>query len=341
VPGAARFRPRLGFLGLGWIGRQRMEAVLAAGGAVAAALADTDSQAVRAAAESAPGAAVCAGLSEMLRQDLDGVVIATPSAMHAEQAIAALERGLAVFCQKPLGRHSAETTRVLEAARRADRRLGVDLSYRHTRAAQRLRGELSAGAIGRPYALELVFHNAYGPDKPWFTDRRLSGGGCLIDLGTHMVDLGMWLTGRRVGRVLSAALRHRGRPLAAANTAVEDFAVAQLELEGGITARLASSWFLPAGCECQFECTVIGTDGALALTNVGGSFYDFRLERRGGTASEALVEPPDDWGGRALVAWTEELGRDPGFDAAAAADDLALAEALDAIYHAGGVRCGS
>jgi predicted dehydrogenase len=101
-------------------------------------------------------------------------VIATPSALHAEQAIAALDRGLAVFCQKPLGRDASETRAVVEAARRADRLLGVDLSYRYTRAAAALRDEVRSGALGEVYAVDLVFHNAYGPDKPWFYDRRLA-----------------------------------------------------------------------------------------------------------------------------------------------------------------------
>ncbi|MCX9146072.1 Gfo/Idh/MocA family oxidoreductase [Erythrobacter sp. WG] len=57
---------------------------------------------------------------------------ATPSALHAEQAIAALERGLAVFCQKPLGRSSAEVRAVIAAAEAAHRLLAVDFSYRHT-----------------------------------------------------------------------------------------------------------------------------------------------------------------------------------------------------------------
>ena len=74
------------------------------------------------------------GLEALLRQDIDAVVIATPSAAHAEQSIAALNAGKAVFCQKPLGRTGPEVAEVVEAAQRADRLLGVDLSYRQTAA---------------------------------------------------------------------------------------------------------------------------------------------------------------------------------------------------------------
>src|SRR5690606_23712639 len=109
------------------------------------------------------GARACEHLGQLLELDLDGIVIATPSALHAEQAIAAFERGVAVFCQKPLGRDAIETQRVVSAARAANRLLGVDLSYRHTRAMQKIREVVRAGGIGAPFAVDLVFHNAYGP----------------------------------------------------------------------------------------------------------------------------------------------------------------------------------
>ena len=78
-------------------------------------------------------------LDDLLDAGVDGVVIATPSAMHAEQSIRALERGAAVFCQKPLGRTAAEVQAVVDAARAADRLLGVDLSYRFTEGMRRIR----------------------------------------------------------------------------------------------------------------------------------------------------------------------------------------------------------
>src|SRR5690606_33434383 len=111
-------RPRLGFLGLGWIGRSRMRGLAAAGLADIVAVADVLPDATRAAAEeSGPGCQACTP-GDLLDMELDGLVIATPSAMHAAQAIAALERGLAVFCQKPLGRNLAEVTAVVDTARR-------------------------------------------------------------------------------------------------------------------------------------------------------------------------------------------------------------------------------
>jgi predicted dehydrogenase len=316
--------PRVGFLGVGWIGRSRMQALLRTGLVTPAGVADVDPE-LR--AHASGGQPAVGTLDELLALGLDGVVIATPSALHAEQAQTALERGVAVFCQKPLGRDASEARAVIDTARRADRLLGVDLSYRHTRAVEALRGVWPE--LGDVYALELSFHNSYGPDKPWFTDPALSGGGCVIDLGTHLADLALWLTGARRAEVQARVLRRHGRAVLAGE--VEDFALAQLELDGGVAVRLACSWFLHAGRDCAIECTAHGTEGSASVRNVGGSFYDLEALRFRGTTAEVLARPPDDWGGRALAAWATRLAEDHGFDPAAE-DHVRTAEVLDAIY---------
>ena len=329
--------PRLGFLGVGWIGRNRMEALARDGLARVAVVADPQAEALAAAADAAPQAERAESLEELLEHELDGIVIATPSALHADQAVAALERGLAVFCQKPLARDTAETRRVLEAARAADRLLAVDLSYRHVEALHAAQAHVASGAIGHLHTIDLIFHNAYGPDKTWFTDPELSGGGCLIDLGTHLVDLAIWLADSVVPFGRSTAIRNNSievetaRALSLHGHAVEDHATAELALGDEVRARVACSWFSSAGRDCVFECTAWGDEGAVSVRNVGGSFYDFRAELWRGTNAETLVEPPDAWGGRAIAAWAERLRSDRSYDPAA--DELELvAETIDTIY---------
>ena len=326
--------PRLGFLGVGWIGRHRMEAIAASGAARVAAVAEPDAAAATKAREAAPGAALVASFDELLDSDLDGVVIATPSALHAEQSIAALERGVAVFCQKPLGRDARETRRVVEAARRAGRSLGVDLSYRFIDGVARIRELIRAGELGHVYAADLVFHNAYGPDKQWFYDPRLSGGGCLIDLGIHLVDLALWALDFPALEGVSGRLFAAGRPLAESPGAVEDYAVARLDLAGGATAQLACSWRLHAGRDAVIGATFYGTRGGASLSNLNGSFFDFAAERFEGTARRALGAEDGggwEWGGRAAVEWARRLAAGEKFDPECERL-VAVAEALDAIY---------
>jgi predicted dehydrogenase len=322
-------RPRVGFLGTGWIGRHRMAAMLATGAIEAAAICDPSPECAGEAAELAPGAEVLPTLAAMLDAGLDGIVIATPSALHAEQSIAALARGLAVFCQKPLGRDAAEAQAVVAAARRAGRLLSVDFSYRYTAAMQAISELVRGGELGQIFAADLVFHNAYGPDKLWFYDRAQSGGGCVIDLGVHLIDLLLWLLDFPALKRVDARLLAGGAP--ADPTAVEDYAVAQLTLGDGVVARLACSWRLPAGQEAVIEASFYGERGGASLRNVGGSFYDFEARRFDGTTSQLLVGPPDDWGGRAAAAWAKRLASDPSFDPAA--ERLVdVVRAIDRIY---------
>jgi predicted dehydrogenase len=296
-------KPRLGFLGVGWIGRSRLDAIAASGLADVAAIADP------ALPDALPS------YEELLEQELDGIVIATPSALHAEQAIAALERGLPVFVQKPVGRTAAEVARVVEAARASDVLLGVDLSYRHAAAFRA--AHAAVREIGEVIAADLVFHNAYGPDKPWFRDPQLAGGGCVIDLGIHLVDLAVWILDLDPRDVRA---RLRGTP-------VETFATAELD-----HVRIACSWDSHAGEDARIEATFLGADGGVRVENVGGSFYDFRCERLTRTSRETLVEPPDEWPGRAAVDWARRVAGGERFDAREGEELVRVARILDRIY---------
>ncbi|WP_114943937.1 Gfo/Idh/MocA family protein [Microvirga calopogonii] len=324
-------RPRIGFLGVGWIGRHRMQAILGTGATEVVAIADPSPETAAEAGKLAPDAQLVSSLDDILALGVDGVVIATPSAMHAEQSIQALERGVAVFCQKPLGRTAAEVESVVDAARRADRLLSVDLSYRFTEGMQRIRDIIDSGELGHIYAVDLVFHNAYGPDKPWFYDPALSGGGCVMDLGVHLVDLALWtLNNPGIGSV-TGKLFAGGAPLKDSASQVEDYAVATVELETGTVVQLACSWRLQAGCDAIISATFYGTQGGLSLRNVNGSFYDFTAERYWGTSRETLTVPPDEWGGRAAADWASRLAAGERFDPAA--EQLVdVAKVLDRIY---------
>jgi predicted dehydrogenase len=318
-------------LGLGWIGRHRLAAIAETGAAKIAVLADANAGAVSEALQLVPDAASATSLDELLAAELDALVIATPSAQHAEQARAALERGCAVFCQKPLGRTAAETRKVVAAGAQADRYLGVDLSYRYIPGMMSIRDLIAAGELGDIFAINLVFHNAYGPDKPWFYDRRLSGGGCLLDLGIHLIDLALWSLGWPVVHSTQGRLFRHGRPLRAGADEVEDYAVASLDVQSGPTIQLACSWHLPAGRDAVIEASFYGTRGGASLTNVNGSFYHFEARRFRGTTSEPLSHADDRWFGQAAVAWLARLVDNRYFDPDAH-HLVEVAEVLDDIY---------
>jgi predicted dehydrogenase len=324
-------RPRIGFLGLGWIGQHRMRALHDSGEAEVVAIADPSTAALDAARAVVPRAEPVSGLPALLDAGLDALVIATPSAQHADQAIAALERGVAVFCQKPLGRDAAEAQRVVDAARAADRALGVDLSYRHTRAVRAVHELVRAGSLGEIFAADLVFHNAYGPDKAWFYDRAQAGGGCVMDLGVHLIDLAFFILGRPKLVDVHSQLFAGGCKLEPRPSQVEDYALATLVFDNGAVARLACSWKAHAGRDCVIEASFHGTRGGASFRNVNGSFYDFTADAMTGTSTRRLVQPPDAWGGAALIEWTRRLRTSGAFDPGALSL-VELARAIDRIY---------
>jgi predicted dehydrogenase len=320
---------RLGFVGLGWIGCNRMEAMLATGKAEAIAIFDPDANCAAEAARIAPAARSVDSFAELLDQRPDGVVIATPSALHANQCIQALAAGASVFCQKPLGRSAVEVEAVLAAARCADRLLGVDLSYRYTAAMQAIREQVRSGALGRIFAADLVFHNAYGPGSSWFWDPQLSGGGCLIDLGIHLVDVALWLLDFPAVEQASGRQFRDGRVPRADE--VEDYALGQFELVDGTNVRIACSWNLSAGSDAIIRATFHGTEGSAEMRNEKGSFFDFTAELFKGRERHALAAPPDDWGGRAAIDWVEKLGAGERF-AGSTTGLLESASLLDRLY---------
>src|SRR5215216_7618989 len=221
-------KPRLGFVGMGWIGRNRLQSIVEAGVAEVAAVHDVQSDVAAEGLKLSPDAVLFSAFEELLKDDVDGVVIATPNRFHAEQAIAALERGIAVFCQKPLGRNAFETRRIVEAARNSDCLLGVDLSYSAIPAMQKVSALVESGELGNVFAVDAKFHNGYGPDKAWFRDFSLSGGGCVLDLGSHLLDLALGPLGfPRVTRV-QTSLFASGELLVKGVEEIEDYGVAMI-----------------------------------------------------------------------------------------------------------------
>jgi predicted dehydrogenase len=324
-------KPRLGFLGTGWIGMNRMKALLEKDICTVAGVCDTLPENAFRAKEATTGAEIYDSLEEMLDASPDGVVIATPSAMHYEQSLLALSKGISVFCQKPLARTAAESRKIIEMARQQDKLLGIDLSYRYTHGMQLIEQLVHAGELGEIYAADLVFHNAYGPDKAWFYSPRLSGGGCLIDLGIHLVDLAMWMMAFPDVKNVSSFLTSEGKVIFDPSATSEDYASAQIETVAGSVIRITCSWNLPAGKDAEIKAAFYGTKASAVFANVNGSFFDFEARLNHGTQSRIISLPPDDWGGRALVDWTKRLRESSGFDEQVSSYEK-VAAVIDSIY---------
>jgi len=324
-------KPRLGFVGTGWIGLNRMKALLEEDKCVVKGIYDTYEDNVLRAQEAASEANVYSCFGELLEDQPDGVVIATPNAFHYEQCMLALKKGIPVFCQKPLARTAYECSDIIDAARLNNKLLGVDLSYRYTHGMQQIKELAKTGELGEIYAVDLVFHNAYGPDKAWFYNPELSGGGCVIDLGIHLADLALWVLNFPETEGLASSLFLDSKRISGKDMVSEDFAMVQMDTDEGTTIRLTCSWNLNACKDAEIKASFYGSKAAAVFENVNGSFYDFKASLLKGTSGTVISTPPDGWGSRALGAWVKKLHISSDYDHSIESYKK-VAEIIDTIY---------
>lgn len=298
--------PRIGFLGLGAMGKHRLEAIQHAGKSEVVALCDPFTDHVDRLCKDNDLKSMPT-YDSLIDMDVHGVVIATPNIFHKDQIIKALTENKAVFCQKPLACTTQEVLEIIQLAKEKNCALTTDLSYRHTHSLRKIKTLIDSGELGEIFAANLTFHNAAGPDHSWYYDPALSGGGCMMDLGVHLIDSLYWLFPDIKVEKLNSKLYVRGQALCDPKNQVEDFAIAQATFSNGLTSQLTCSWGLSIGKEAIIEMNFYGTKGGATFRNVNGSVYDFKSEHYKGTKRQVLSLPPDDWGGKDAVHWATWL----------------------------------
>ena len=198
------------------------------------------------------------------RDDVDAVVVATPNAQHRDVAIAALAAGKHALVDKPLARTTAEADEMIAVA--SDHGV-VLVPFQNTRFMAPFvaaHDEVAAGRIGDVTGLRAAFGHAgpqaWAPSATWFFDKQLAGGGCLIDLGVHVIDLVRYVTGDDIVEV-SALLN--GPDGLSSDTAVETDAQLLVRLRRGAIGTIHASWSSRPGPDHQL--TIVGTHGTLHL----------------------------------------------------------------------------
>jgi len=143
--------------------------------------------------------------------DPDAVVITTPNRFHEPAATAALERDVAVLCEKPLAHSVDAAEQIAAAADRSDAFCMVGFHNRLMPAARLFKTRQSDGQFGDISHVEADFVRRRGIPAPgsWFTDESLSGGGALIDIGVHVIDYAMYLLDFPTVADVSASVRHQ------------------------------------------------------------------------------------------------------------------------------------
>ncbi len=214
-------------------------------------------------------------LDEMLAAEpLEALVILGPNVHHYAYAMAAIERGLHVLCEKPLAMTSGRARRMAEAAERAGVITMTPFTYRFMPVNRYLKELLDEGYIGRPHHLNLRYYTGYGlsGEYSWRFDVGEAGSGANGDLGSHWAYLARWFYGEiaAVTAVFSQAVPRAPRPDGAPFTPGEDAAMILLEFENGATGSLhvSSVAYEPGPFGQRHEADLHGSGGSLhALTD--------------------------------------------------------------------------
>jgi predicted dehydrogenase len=214
---------------------------------------------------------------------LDVVSIAVPNKLHKPLAIAALQSGINVLCEKPMAMNVAEAEEMLAAAQNSGKRLGINFSMRFKPQSFAMKKFIEAGELGDIYFARSVWHRRRGMPGfgGWFGRKELSGGGPLIDLGVHRLDLALWLMnypepewvmGKTCSHIASAVAQKQNM-----NYDVEDFACCMIKFANGSMLELEASWAANIKENEQISTRLFGTRGGIYQYNLNEG-YQYHTE---------------------------------------------------------------
>jgi predicted dehydrogenase len=242
---------------------------------------------------------------------IDIVHVCTPNDSHADLTIAALEAGKHVMCEKPMAKTSEDAKRMVEAANRTGKKLTIGYNNRFRPDSRHLKKLCEEGSLGEIYyAKAHAIRRRAVPTWGVFLDEEKQGGGPLIDIGTHALDLTLWMMNNYKPKTVLGTSYHKlsSRENAAnawgpwdpAKFTVEDSAFAMIIMENGATVMLESSWALNSLDVDEAKCSLSGTEAGadmkdglringekhsrLYVSNVelqggGVAFYDGKSEK--------------------------------------------------------------
>lgn len=214
-------------------------------------------------------------------EEVDTVIISLPNHRHEEAVMACVEAGKGVLCTKPLGRTAEEALRMLEAVEKAGIFSGYleDLVYtpKYLKAVE----SVKKGALGN--VLWTRSREAHpGPHSEWFWDKELAGGGCILDLGCHCIEIGRGYIGKDIRPVeVMCWADTQVKPIDA-----EDHAIGLVKYENGAIGQFEVSWTFRGGLDLRDE--VMGSEGTIWINNflrtgfdmfTSGEGYDYVAEK--------------------------------------------------------------
>lgn len=243
-----------GLIGAGRIAQSYISAFETVADARIVGVSDVRPEAAAAAAETAR----CESFHsyESLAGTVEAVLICTPPAHHAEIAMHFLERGVAVLCEKPLAITAGEARLLLDTAKANSVTMTMAAKFRYVDDVIRAKSIVASGILGEIILLENVFASRAEMSQRWNSDPRLSGGGVLIDNGTHSVDIIRYFLGP-----IAEVLAVEGKRVQA--LAVEDTVQMFVRAATGARGTIDLSWSIDKERDSYIE--IYGTEGAVQV----------------------------------------------------------------------------
>ncbi|NLB56519.1 MAG: Gfo/Idh/MocA family oxidoreductase [Lentisphaerae bacterium] len=296
---------KVGIVGLS-MGRHHLERMLLDSRVNVSALCDTDELRLKNTAEKYGIKSGYTDFAGMLRSEsLDAVVIAVPNKFHAPYTLAALDAGLHEFCEKPMAMNTREAEKMQAKAEEKKRNLMINFSFRFMDMSYVLKQQVDAGVVGDIYFGRSVWHRRRGIPGfgGWFGIKSLSGGGPLIDLGVHRLDLALWLMGYPEPESVSGSTYNTIAKAAAKSAKkqfdVEDLACGFIKFTNGATLILEASWAGNIKENDLIITRLLGTKGGILQKNIngGGAFEAEVFTEEGGNLftkklDKAVVSAP-------------------------------------------------
>jgi len=199
------------------------------------AVADSDPAAAESFARRVGARAFDSAAAMARHADIDAAIVCTPPSSHPEVAAAFSARGIPVLCEKPAAISPEEALAMFARAREGRGLLAVSSKFRHCADVASAKRLVEAGAVGDPLLVEVTFTSFVDMSGRWNSDPRVSGGGVLIDNGTHAADLLLYFLGPIAEVLAVEGVRRQG-------ARVEDTAYLHARSAGGAEARVDLSW---------------------------------------------------------------------------------------------------
>jgi predicted dehydrogenase len=274
---------KLAIIGSGAIAGFHMDNVAKMDGAAkAVAACDIDADRVKEFAESRDIPRYYTDYTKLLENETpDAVLVATPNYAHMEPTVAALEAGISVYCEKPMAMNVGEAERMVAAAKASKGVLTIGHHMRFQSDSAYVHQAVESGELGDVYFARTVMHRRGG--VPWwgaFHIKDKSGGGALIDIGVHVIDLVMWLmgsptpvqvTGQTYDKLAKRTDGERPNqdPEKAGEFDVDDFATAYVKMSNGASLAIECSWASNIAEGHQSNVELYGDEGGATLHPLG------------------------------------------------------------------------